>query len=192
MNGGLKKNFKGLKTWIVFQSNSGRSILKFPVNSSTWCQLKLNKIMKKLFVPTVDISYSHISKISIPRLSNHFHNYPSLHSYNSILVLVLSHFYYRSHLLTRCLSSSSASTLSQMFCNTDTWIFSHHYSDQGLSPSEGLVVHYSSGRRPFRPHGPPVVRRPPVGDCCSKGFLKPVVTNLSDLTDNWWLATTVL
>lgn len=27
----------------------------------------------------------------------------------SILVLILSHFYYRSHLLTRCLSSSSAS-----------------------------------------------------------------------------------
>lgn len=86
----------------------------------------------------------------------------------SILVLVLSHFYYRSHLLTRCLSSSSARTLSQIFCNTDTRRFSHHYSDQGLSPSEGLVVYYSSGHQPFRPHRPLVVSGPLVDGHCTR------------------------
>lgn len=34
-----------------------------------------------------------------------------------------------------------------------------------------LLMCYTIGRQPFGPHGPPVVRRPPVGDHCSKGFL---------------------
>lgn len=139
--------------------------------------------MKKLFVPTVDISYSHVSKISVPRLSNHFQNYPSLHSTAFILVLVLFHFYYCSHLLTRYLSSSSASTLSQMFYNTDTWIFSHHYY-QGLSPSEGLVVNTAA-----------VTNLSDLADhrlATSAPKVKSVITNLLDLTDNRWLATTVL
>lgn len=51
-----------------------------------------------------------------------------------------STFNYRRHLLTRCQSSSSVSTLSQMRHNTDTCIFPKCCFDQGISPSEALVI----------------------------------------------------
>lgn len=85
-----------------------------------------------------------ISKISIPRPSNHLQNYPFLSiptASTLVLALVLSHFYYLQVPPPRYLSSSSPST--QMVCNSDTWIFSNHYFYQGISPSGVLVGYYS-------------------------------------------------
>lgn len=58
----------------------------------------------------------------------------------SVTVPVLSHLR-RWQFLPGGLSPGVLSTLSQMFCDTDPWIFPHHCSDQGLSPSGGLPPH---------------------------------------------------
>lgn len=70
-----------------------------------------------------------ISNIFILRHSNHFQNYSFLSiptASNLVLALALSHFYYCGHILTTYLSSNSPRAVSQMVCNTNSWIFSNY------------------------------------------------------------------
>lgn len=82
------------------------------VNSSTRCQLKLN-IITKLFVPILPFLTATYQKYLFPELvtTSKIILFSIPTASILVLALVLSHFCYRRHLLTRCFSSSSASTL---------------------------------------------------------------------------------